>query len=190
MKTVSNASVFPDVWVEHDEPPRSWQRTTTAGRPYGIHRRQAEVPGAEICVPEWLVLPLARTAAVADVERDVQGAVSRALDEVAPTETDFPSPTTIGHGMRFARLLPTRLPVPEVSVFPRGEIAFEWHRDASHVVTVLVDKDGSVHYAALFGQGKVHGSEPLGEVFPAAIEVMVQRAIRAEPSRARATGAA
>jgi hypothetical protein len=56
---------------------------------------------------------------------------------------------------RFVSLLEfTRVPLPEVIPEPDGDLALEWHRDASHWVIASFRPDGSMNYASRSGEGR------------------------------------
>ncbi|OLC81553.1 MAG: hypothetical protein AUH72_09150 [Acidobacteria bacterium 13_1_40CM_4_65_8] len=73
------------------------------------------------------------------------------------------------------RVLPGNVPVPEVSVHPDGEIAFDWIADRQHVFSISVSDNGIVSYAGLFGGSKVTGREVFTGIFPAGLVTHIAR---------------
>lgn len=61
---------------------------------------------------------------------------------------------------RFLEALPLGCSTPTVGAEPDGQITFEWHRSARRTLSVSIDPEGRVHYAALLGARKEHGQEP------------------------------
>lgn len=84
------------------------------------------------------------------------------------------SPQVFHHALAFIRTLPQAIPVPEIAATAGGEISFEWAQHARRVVTVVVAENGEVHYAALFGQKKNHGSYPLSGVFEPELRGLIE----------------
>lgn len=81
------------------------------------------------------------------------------------------------HAEQFINMLPTGIPVPEVSVEPDGEIAFEWHRGRSGVLSVSVGDRGRLTYGGLFGRSKTHGVEYLEDELPETIAAHLRRVL-------------
>jgi hypothetical protein len=59
----------------------------------------------------------------------------------------------------FLSNLPTTVPIPEITVEPDGEIAFEWYLQPRWVFSVSVGSNNELTYAGLFGRNKIHGTE-------------------------------
>jgi hypothetical protein len=78
---------------------------------------------------------------------------------------------------RFAQLLPEWASTPEISAYPDGDIAFQWHENAFAVFTVLVDEHDKLHYAGLFGDSDVHGTERCANEIPAPILAGIKRVV-------------
>lgn len=75
----------------------------------------------------------------------------------------------------FLAALPPSAPLPEVTVHPDGEIAFEWHRNPRRVLTVSVASDGSLAFAALFGVNTTYGRELFSGSVPRTIAHCLDR---------------
>lgn len=85
------------------------------------------------------------------------------------------SGATLAQALAFVNLLPSILPRPEISAHPDGELAFEWFRGPRRLLTVSVHESGRLSYAALFGEGRLHGTEFLLDALPAPIANAFQR---------------
>lgn len=65
----------------------------------------------------------------------------------------------------FLEAMPLGTPVPSIGAEPDGQITLEWYRSPRRTLSVSVSPDGDLHYAALLGPRKRHGTEPFfGEV--------------------------
>ena len=65
--------------------------------------------------------------------------------------------------------------IPQISVDPDGEVAFEWDYGPRKVFSVSVGRDGTLTYAGLFGFSKTHGTEILSKSIPATIWANIER---------------
>lgn len=75
----------------------------------------------------------------------------------------------------FSRALPKSLPLPELSIEPDGEVAFEWYNSNNRVFSVSIGSNGELAYAGLFGLNKMHGTEYFEEGLPKTILEGIQR---------------
>lgn len=87
------------------------------------------------------------------------------------------SPIVQANADRFSTLIPEWAPLPEISAYPDGDIAFQWHENAFAVFTVLVDENEKLHYAGLFGDSDVHGTERCSNEIPASILAGIKRVV-------------
>jgi hypothetical protein len=87
------------------------------------------------------------------------------------------SPEAVFRARVFISLLPTTLPVPDVSADPNGRVHFEWRPGPGRAFVVSVGPSDVVHYAGLFGRNKVHGSEELADEIPQAVLANLARAL-------------
>ncbi|MGH7961141.1 MAG: hypothetical protein ACRERD_04850 [Candidatus Binatia bacterium] len=78
-------------------------------------------------------------------------------------------PSAYIYASQFLRLLPSTIPIPEISADRDGEILCEWDFGRRRVFSVSVGKDGTLTYAALIGYTKTHGTEHLREALPVVI---------------------
>jgi len=81
----------------------------------------------------------------------------------------------------FWRMLPTTIPVPEISIDPDGEFTFEWYDEPRKVFSVIVEKGHRLTYAGLFGDNKVHGNEYFEHELPATILFNLRRVLTEHP---------
>lgn len=83
--------------------------------------------------------------------------------------------TTYIQAYRLLENLPETLVMPTVGAEPDGQITLEWHRSPQRTLSVSVSPDGDLHYAALHGSSRTHGTEPfLGEL-PDLLWQLIQR---------------
>jgi hypothetical protein len=85
------------------------------------------------------------------------------------------SRVTVSQALTFLDLLPSRLPGPDISAHPDGELAFEWFRGPRRLLTVSVNESGRLSYAALFGPARQHGTEFLVDTLPDSIAQAFRR---------------
>jgi hypothetical protein len=66
---------------------------------------------------------------------------------------------------QFIVALPLGTPPPSLGADPDGEITVEWHHSPRRTLSVSVNPDGKLDYAALLGTSRVYGTEVFyGEV--------------------------
>ena len=78
---------------------------------------------------------------------------------------------------RFTKALPTWAPVPEIAVYPDGEIEFEWYAGPRRVFAVSVGSSDVLHYAGLFGVEKAHGTQRFVDEFPSEFQAYLTRLV-------------
>jgi hypothetical protein len=93
---------------------------------------------------------------------------------------------TYANARAFLQSLPTELSEPDISVYPAGEVAFEWLLSPSYVATVTLSSHGVIHYAGLFGNSKTYGTESFTNGVPEAVVNTVSR-VYAEGDKGRST---
>lgn len=71
--------------------------------------------------------------------------------------------------IRFARSLPTTIPLPETAVDTDGEVSFEWYKGPRRVFTISIGSRNEIIYAGLFGFNKVNGTEYFYDEIPKTI---------------------
>ena len=86
---------------------------------------------------------------------------------------------TLRQGYRFLAALPLGTPAPSVGAEPDGHIVFEWYHSPRRTLSVSVSSEGELHYAALLGLSKAHGTEPFFGEVPQAILDLIRRVVSA-----------
>jgi len=61
--------------------------------------------------------------------------------------------------VRFLYSFSIRIEVPEVGAEPDGSITLEWYRSPNKVVSISINPDGWVYWAALIGASRRHGAD-------------------------------
>lgn len=68
-----------------------------------------------------------------------------------------------GEVLRYARSFLSSLPLgieaPEIGAEPDGAITLEWYRSPNKVISISINPDGWMYYAALVGSSKRHGAD-------------------------------
>ncbi len=64
------------------------------------------------------------------------------------------------HAIRLLRHVPGTVPVPDVFADPDGDVVLDWSRNTRWTFSVSVTPRGELHYAGLFGDGRLRGREP------------------------------
>jgi len=85
------------------------------------------------------------------------------------------SDATLAQALAFLDVLPSTLPIPEISPHPDGELAFEWSFGQRRLLTVSVNESGRLSYAALFGQARQYGTEFLLDTLPDPVALALRR---------------
>ena len=119
-----------------------------------------------------MVVGTSTTQAVADLDRLYAEASTENWDSYGASPVSWPS---LVNAKRFISYLPSQLPVPEISADPDGEVAFEWYAKPNYVLAVSVGADGTLNYAGVFGENKVHGVEHFSGRVPKAIVEHLER---------------
>ena len=76
---------------------------------------------------------------------------------------------------RFIEALPPTIPSPTIGSEPDGHVTFEWYSSPTRTVSVSIDADALLHYAALFGISSAFGTEPFLGEFPFQISGLITR---------------
>ena len=61
--------------------------------------------------------------------------------------------------MRFLNSFPLGMEAPEVGAEPDGAITLEWYRSPNKLISISINPDGWMYYAALIGTSKRHGAD-------------------------------
>jgi hypothetical protein len=83
--------------------------------------------------------------------------------------------SAVADARAFADALDSGLPAPEVGAEPDGVLTFEWYRSTRQILSVSVDADGLLHYAALFGSERICGTEVIQPGMPQVLNELVMR---------------
>ena len=84
-------------------------------------------------------------------------------------EADPVSIRSLENAEDFAKTLPTKFPVPEITADPDGEVSFEWYIEPQQVFSVSIGDNNQLSYAGLFGKNKTHGVEYFRDELPKTI---------------------
>lgn len=79
---------------------------------------------------------------------------------------------------KLIQLLPSSVPMPEISAEPTGEIGLEWYRGKRFTFVVSLSGKNILTYAGIFGSNKTHGTEYFGESLPSIIVENLRRLYR------------
>lgn len=85
--------------------------------------------------------------------------------------------STYGYASQFFMLLPSTIPLPEITADTDGEILFEWDLGRRRIFSVSIGRDGTLTYAALFGYTKTYGTEHFRETLPVVISECLERLV-------------
>jgi len=78
--------------------------------------------------------------------------------------------------VRLIKMLPSDLPLPEVSPEPLGTIAFEWYKAKDNLFIASVSGKGIVEYAGLYGIGnRDYGTARIENTFPKIVSYHIRR---------------
>lgn len=67
---------------------------------------------------------------------------------------------------RLANVIPLGFPPPIIGAEPDGDITFEWYKNPDWTLSVSVDGQGNLHYAALLGPDCAYGTEAFVGLVP------------------------
>lgn len=94
--------------------------------------------------------------------------------ESAPVEQE-----AVRQAERFLKALPLGMVAPSIGAEPDGHITLEWYQSPRRILSVSINQEGDLHYAALLGYSKSYGTEPFFGEIPSSILKLVQRAVSA-----------
>jgi len=84
-------------------------------------------------------------------------------------------PSSCLKAIRFSKLLPMNVPIPDISIDTDGEARFEWYKGPRQLFSIAVRNDGQLAYAGLFGANQAYGAEYLGDELPNTILDNIRR---------------
>jgi hypothetical protein len=67
---------------------------------------------------------------------------------------------------RLANVIPLGFPPPMIGAEPDGDITFEWYKNPDWTLSVSVEGQGNLHYAALLGPDCAYGTEAFVGLVP------------------------
>ena len=65
----------------------------------------------------------------------------------------------LGYAKKFLYSFPLGIEAPEISAEPDGAITLEWYRSPSRVLSISINPDGWIYYAAIIGASRRHGAD-------------------------------
>lgn len=74
--------------------------------------------------------------------------------------------TSYLYAWNFLKSFPLDIAPLEIDAEPDGHINLEWYRSPRCILSISVDPDGYLHYAALVGNRKIYGSEKISSTVP------------------------
>jgi hypothetical protein len=78
--------------------------------------------------------------------------------------------------VRLIKMLPSDIPLPDVSPEPLGTIAFEWYKAKDNLFIASVSGKGIVEYAGLYGTGnRDYGTTRIENTFPRIVSYHIRR---------------
>jgi|SRR6185436_2128651 len=84
-------------------------------------------------------------------------------------------PATVAKTLLFIDILPLDMPTPDVTPEPDGEIALEWYKSPSWVLSISVGQHNRLAYAGLFGPSKTYGAEEWHTAVPRMVTEAMRR---------------
>ena len=114
----------------------------------------------------------------------------RTLDELntiawecrEPDWCGYPAAAVSEASVLLARLFIDRLPIgaplPAVNAEPDGQISLEWYKAPRWIFSISFDPNGTLHYAGLFSDEKIHGSQLFFTHIPSSIMNLIMRVVR------------
>ncbi|HEX3151908.1 MAG TPA: hypothetical protein VHR66_27800 [Gemmataceae bacterium] len=76
------------------------------------------------------------------------------------------TPRALSDAFRFLQSLPYGFPLPSVGAEPDGHVTLEWYSSVRRSLSVSIDPDGYLHFAALMGTNHLYGTFTFFETAP------------------------
>ena len=73
--------------------------------------------------------------------------------------------------------MPLGIPAPSIGAEPDGHITMEWYDSPRCTLSISIDPEYELHYAALIGASKVYGTEPFFGEVPKKIMDLIRQVI-------------
>lgn len=110
-------------------------------------------------------------------EKDIRALIDESNAALEPGAVHVDESTTKA-AIEFARMLPSYVPVPELTAEADGEISFDWLGPHGRIFSVSLNSLGRIAYAGKFGEkSKVHGIEELSATCPPEIVWGIEKTI-------------
>ncbi len=83
---------------------------------------------------------------------------------------------TFFYTYKFIEALPLGYSLPSVGVEPDGHLTLEWYQQPQWTISISIDPESTLYYAALFGSEDVRGSETFSGEISQHLFALIQRA--------------
>lgn len=148
---------------------------STTGIDHGVSAEAARIRGALIDLTRESVkgtVTSRRAEALARLDEAFEEGSDPDRDGGGALEVEA---STYTYAAQLVDLLPVDLPLPEIYPEPDGDLAFEWDLGKRRVLSISVGRDGTLHFAGLFGSSKQHGVDFLGDRIPEPIWIALTK---------------
>ncbi len=88
-------------------------------------------------------------------------------------------PEALGAAQRVVRSLPPGMAAPSVGAEPDGQITLEWHHSRRRTLSISVNPERELHFAALLGPSSICGKEFFYGSFPSFLNELVHKVLSA-----------
>jgi hypothetical protein len=78
---------------------------------------------------------------------------------------------------KFLKSLPSNIKKPTLSFEPDESVTFEWYKNKKWLISISLDKESSLHYAALFGDESHYGSVKFTDIISKHIIRLIEEVI-------------
>ncbi len=99
----------------------------------------------------------------------------RLFKESESMDEDTLLPTTFARARKLLDTIPSGFPVPDISLDPDGEVAFDWIRADRTMVSVSIGPERDPSYAAGLADSTAHGFVRWADTFPDALRDLLRR---------------
>lgn len=111
-----------------------------------------------------------------EIQEELDSISSEASDENWDGYGAAPAiPESYLEAQKFINSYPMSFPLPEVTIDPDGEFAFEWYRDNEHYFSISFSAESYLIYAGIFGINKANGKEYFEDEIPKVILENIKR---------------
>ena len=85
------------------------------------------------------------------------------------------SQVTLQNMQAFLKALPLGFPPPSLGADPNGHLTADWCRGPKSILSISIDGNGLLHYAALLGSSTACGTRTFEKEIPEKIIMLIQR---------------